>query len=429
MVDVVDSFKVALDRVPPVLLSRDDARVLTDGRTSADVLDSLLSSPTSIVFVGSTGVGKSHLVNRVAGMSVSAVGELRPTTTTVTTAGSSGPATIGCAREYVYVQSMQPGVAVVDTPPWETDRVVVDLVLSHADVGVLVVSPSRYADAASAELWRALASVPGRIVVLNRLRGTGSEMAEVLSSVRNRFSEADVLVFDEMGEREDLLEEILEKALDRRSRESKVAIARAAAAEAGRYLARAVTTASVDLGRVKAVVDAVAAPESTGRNLAVRETWYETERDLVGSVEDSVNELDRSIVELADTVVAERVRTSLKAWESSAVEDALRDWQAEVMARFRSGATIRWRRNSTDQMIDREAWKAAVNPAVQLPKRVRRVMRSNLEPVTMQSHDLLVSILANAMERRIDEWRAPISEISSFKPGELLAASQELEVQ
>jgi hypothetical protein len=429
VVDVVAEFKSALDQVPTVLLANDDARVLTDARTSVDVLDSLLSSPIAIVLVGSTGVGKSHLVNLIAGVDIAPVGVLRPTTTEVVTAGSSGPAVVDRASEYVYVPSMPAGIAVVDTPAWTADRPAVIAALSNADVGVIVVSPSRYADATSAELWVALQAVPSRIVILNRLRGTESEQGEIVASVREQFDEANVLVFNEMGAVGNLVEELLERALDHRSRDAGAAIARAAAAKAGRYLAGVATAGSVDLGILAAAIGRSAPSSTPRRSMTVRETWPETESDLVEAIAASVGELDHAIVDSGGKAVGARVLRAMDAWQSSEVEDALSHWQVEVAARFRSNATIRWRRRSTEQMIDRESWKVGVNPSVQVSNRVRRAMRSNLDPVTVQSHDLLISIFSEAIDQRRAEWQATVADAASFKPGMLFVAAQALEEQ
>jgi hypothetical protein len=429
VVDVLAEFKNALDQVPLVLLAADDARVLTDARTSVDVLDSLLSSPIAIVLVGSTGVGKSHLVNRIAGMDVAPVGVVRPTTTAVITAGSSGPAAIDRASEYVYVSSMPTGVAVVDTPPWGSDSSAVIAALSNADVGVIVVTPSRYADATSAELWAALQIVPSRVVGLNRMRGTESERSEILASVSEQFDDADVLNLDEMGAEGNLVEELLERAPDHRSRDGEVAIARAAAAQAGRYLAGVVTAISVDLGILAGAVEDAAPSLTLDQGLTVRETWSETERDLVEAIAASVSELDQAIADSADSAVGVRVLRTMDTWQSSDVEDALIDWRTDVVSRFRSNATIRWRKRSTEQMIDRESWKIGVNRSVQVSSRVRRAMRSNLEPITIQSHDLLMSVFRDAVDERRDEWRKIVVEAAAFKPGELFTASRTLEEQ
>jgi energy-coupling factor transporter ATP-binding protein EcfA2 len=429
VVNAVDGFKMALDQVPLVLLESEDVRVLTDARTSADVLGSLLSSPVAVVLVGSTGVGKSHLVNGIAGIGVSRVGDLRPTTTTVITAGSSGPAAVDHASEYVYVRGMPTGVAVVDTPAWESGRAVIIAALSNADVGVLIVSPSRYADATTAELWIALKRVPSRVVVLNRLRGTPSERDEILGSVRERFFGAEIVLVDEAADSGGLLDAILSGIPYRQSRESKAAIARAAATQAGRYVAGVVTSGSVELGQLAAAIDEVTSSESVGQNLAVRETWSETKRELVEAIVVSVHEVDSAVVGSADNAVAVRVLEAMGTWQSSQIENALDDWQIDVAAHFRSNATIRWRRRSTEQIIERESWKAAVNPSVRVPKRVRRTMRSNLESSTTRCNDLLISIFDAAIDQRLEQWRGIVTEAASFKPGELLAAAQALEAR
>ena len=163
--------------------------------------------------------------------------------------------------------------------------------------------------------------------------------------------------------------------------------------------------------------------------MTVRETWPETESDLVEAVAASVGELDHAIVDSGGSALGARVLRAMDAWRSSEVEDALSHWQVEVAARFRSNATIRWRRRSTEQMIDRESWKVGVNPSVQVSNRLRRVMRSNLDSVTVQSHDLLISIFSDAIDQRRAEWQATVADAASFKPGVLFVAAQALEEQ
>jgi hypothetical protein len=426
VVDPLTEFKNALDRVPLVLLGTEDERVLNDARTSIAVLEGLGASPVTVVLAGCTGVGKSYLLNDLAGTQVSAVGVIRPTTTSTIIAGRSGPVAVGGASEYVHVPGMPEGLVVVDTPGWGGGNTLVLDVLATADVGVLVVSPTRYADRATQDLWSAVRSLPATIVVLNRQRGTQTERDDVLKSVPEHFDSDHLVVVDESEPSSRLLEIITEMASGSRAPDDGAMIARIAAVQAGRHVAGAVTSSAMVLGRLASVVESVTRPDFSEKSLAVRESWRATQRELVGAIGRTIDEMDATIVGSVDDALAGRMLSAMPDWRSSEVESALVEWRADIAARFRSDARIRWRRTSTEQALEQASWEVGVNPTAQVSRRVRRVMGRNLEKATLHAHERLVSIADDAVESRIDVWRSVIAEAGSFKPGELLAAADAL---
>jgi energy-coupling factor transporter ATP-binding protein EcfA2 len=427
VVDSIADFIKALDRVPSVLLTADVARVITDARTSAGVLEAIEDSPVAVVIVGATGVGKSHLVNDLVGMSASETGVLRPTTNGVVMAGSCGPAKVDHASEYVLAPDAPDGLAIVDTPAPDTDAVAMSAALAVADMGILVVSPSRYSDAGTHELWSSMEVIPLRLVVLNRLPGNQAERAEIVASAMKRFPDATVLEVDEGGGADDVRGFIIERATDRPSTKEKVTIAMTAAAGAARHVAGEITATAISLGALQDVVNEVPAPEISGEGLAVLESWLATERDLVLLVGRSVNDLDRRIVGTANSDLGQRLGASLGRWESEPLETRLSAWREEAAAEFRASATIRWRRSSAEHLLDQASWKVGVNPTVRVVPRVTRITGSNFERVSVTVHDSLVSTLNSAVDGRRSRWRAAVEKAGSFKPGELLAAADALE--
>lgn len=422
--DLVAAFRDALERVPRVLLSSEDMRVLRDAQTSADVLDNLLSSPMSVVLVGCTGVGKSHLVNELVGAEVSKVGVLRPTTRSVVAAGSMGPGVIEHAFEYVVVPAAAEGLVFVDTPGWEVDREAAAAALSSADLAIVVVSPSRYGDAQTRDLWDAAESTPQRTVVLNRLGGPSLERSKVLASVRSHFAGADVVTVDEGGRADQLSSSVL-GAMARRSTDGdKIAITRAAASRAGRYIAGAVTARATDLGRLGDTVDAAPPQRITDRGLAVLESWLATEQELVDHVQRSIHDLDREIIDTSGSEVSQRMLETMGQWSSAAFENSLVQWRSEAADRFRSDAKIRWRRSSAEQLLDQTSWKVGVNPTVQVAGRVKRLMGANLDSAIRDIHGQLVDVANDEALRRRGVWRSAVEAVGTFKPGELLAAAR-----
>lgn len=116
-----------------------------------------------VALVGSSGVGKSSLVNAWAGAPSADVGALRPTTSEPLVVGNPATARLAGFRRARPDGDRSQGVVLVDTPPWEHAPAVVDTVLDVTDVALLILSPSRYADAAT---WAAAEHVESRGIAL-----------------------------------------------------------------------------------------------------------------------------------------------------------------------------------------------------------------------------------------------------------------------
>src|SRR5690606_1021781 len=128
-----------------------------------------LEAPLLVVVGGSTGAGKSTLVNSLVGRRVTATGVLRPTTRTpvlvhhpadtewfasgrvlpdfVRTGSNSRRAN---TIRQVACSTLWPGVAVLDAPDFdsidETNRDMAEQLLGAADLWLFVTSAARYAD-------------------------------------------------------------------------------------------------------------------------------------------------------------------------------------------------------------------------------------------------------------------------------------------
>ncbi len=426
MADPVTEFRDALDRVPRELLDHEAARILADAMTSADVLERLISAPRSVVLTGCTGVGKSHLVNELVGTEVTAVGVLRPTTRSIVMAGSAGPAPIARECEYVVALGAPSGLVAVDTPGWDIDPGAVGAALESADIGILVVSPTRYGDATTSALWDSMATVPARLVVLNRMSGSESERSEMVEFVTERFAVSGISVVDENGEADAFIRTVLADVAEADLLDGKTTIARKSAVSGGRHVAGVVTAAAIDLGHLDQAIDTVTLPTIRNRGMAVRESWLATEQEIMAHIDSSVGTLDKAIVDASGGGIAVRILEDLGAWDRSDTEGDLALWRDTAAARFRHDATIRWRRSFTEQLLDQTSWKVGVNTTVQVPKRVAKVMRPNLDRTVTEIHNQLVALANAAVEERLAAWTLRVAHAGSFKPGELLAVSDAL---
>lgn len=151
-----------------------------------------IEGPLLVVVGGSTGAGKSTLVNSIVGRRVTATGVLRPTTRTPVlvhhpadtgwfTSGKVLPEFIRTGSSsrrantirQVACSTLWPGIAVLDAPDFdsidETNREMAEQLLGAADLWLFVTSASRYADQVPWDYLRRAAERQASVaVVLDR---------------------------------------------------------------------------------------------------------------------------------------------------------------------------------------------------------------------------------------------------------------------
>ena len=153
-----------------------------------------LDAPLLVVIGGSTGAGKSTIVNSLVGSDVSASGVVRPTTRApvlvcnpsdlswfeddrilpglvrVTGTPSSGPGVLNVVRD----SDVPPGMALLDAPDIDSvvssNRELAAKLLAAGDLWLFVTTAARYADAVPWEFLRAAATRSTAIaILLNRV--------------------------------------------------------------------------------------------------------------------------------------------------------------------------------------------------------------------------------------------------------------------
>ncbi|HUP31906.1 MAG TPA: hypothetical protein VM184_02650 [Gaiellaceae bacterium] len=191
-----------------------------------------MDSPALIVVGGSTGAGKSTLVNSLVGAVVSPAGVLRPTTRAPVlacnsedvrwfegdrilpslprvTGGPGGPGTL----ELVTTDALPQGLALLDSPDIDSvlaeNRVLANQLLAAADGWLFVTTAARYADAVP---WEFLRSARERgtalSIVLNRVpadadREVPAHLKQMLAG--EQLGDCDVLVVPEVPLENELL--------------------------------------------------------------------------------------------------------------------------------------------------------------------------------------------------------------------------------
>src|SRR6266545_4773661 len=177
-----------------------------------------LEAPLVAVLLGSTGTGKSSLLNGLARRRVSPSGVIRPTTVRPLAllapgqvdAFMGGRVLAALAEEdrveLAVDEQAVPEIVLVDAPDLDSvetaNQLAADELLQAADLCLFVTTAQRYADAVPWEfLRRARERGIPLMVLVNRLPRDEADRDAVLADCRRRFSEAG---FDDAGPRGEL---------------------------------------------------------------------------------------------------------------------------------------------------------------------------------------------------------------------------------
>lgn len=292
---------VAVVRLPLDLPSATSGRVV-QRRLADQFADHLLprlvdrGAPLLVVVGGSTGAGKSTLVNTLVGDAVSRTGVLRPTTRSpvlvhhptdaeafrsdrvlpslrraVGTEATADPDVL----TLVASDQVPPGVALLDTPDIDsvaaTNRALSRQLLGAADLWLFVTTPARYADAVPWDLLRTAADHGTAVaVVLDRIES--GQRREVTAHLRQMLDKGDLaraalLVVEDVEVRADerLPQDAVREVIDYLDEVAGDDAARRAIADA--TLAGALGSVA---GRVEVVVEAFDAQQAAVVDLGER---------------------------------------------------------------------------------------------------------------------------------------------------------------
>jgi energy-coupling factor transporter ATP-binding protein EcfA2 len=232
---VLDALGVLRDRVGAVRLPLDLPDAPNGRRTRREIATQLddyvlprlreIDAPLLVVVGGSTGAGKSTLVNAIVGRPVSETGVLRPTTRApvlahhpedavwftgdrilpglarVTDAELAAPGTLHLVAD----ESVPQGLALLDAPDIDSvvtqNRQLAGQLLAAADLWLFVTTAARYADAVPWDLLRAAAERSAAVaVVLDRVPpGAADEVRRHFASMlaEQGLGSAPLFVIDE----------------------------------------------------------------------------------------------------------------------------------------------------------------------------------------------------------------------------------------
>ena len=353
--DMLDAMRRVRDAVAGTRIdgaAGDDARAIVN-QLDDYVLPRLanLDAPLLAVIGGSTGSGKSTLVNAVLRERVSNPGVIRPTTRQPVLVANpadadwfNSPQVLpGLARSHgagdeqsttlrlVPTGSIPEGLALLDAPDFDSiddrNRALASQLLAAADLWVFVTTPARYADQL---VWNFLHDAAGRgievVVVLNRLdEASAATVPDDLRRMMNEAGLGNATVFtvpfvpDLGGENG---EEFLQDTLVAELRSYLTGLAEDSAARravAGKTVAGA---ASGALGRVDKLIEARSRQEAFAAQLdsAISEQYSAAHSHVIDATSDGKMLRTEVMDRWQDIVGTSDVTRSFERWFSQAVD-------------------------------------------------------------------------------------------------------------
>jgi hypothetical protein len=373
--------------------------------------------------VGASGVGKSEIINALAGARVVTAGPLRPTTTEIAVWGDLDTAYLPGAR----ISDPDPiqGVILIDTPAAEHYPETVANVLDVVDAVMFVTSHERYADAITATLMDAIRErgIPMFVVLSVGLRDP-SNVDELVEDAESKLG-APVVVTGDAGPLKLLLEEMVRDRgdlIDRRGRAAAALTAKRTGEVAGvleeRVIAsrivvekadRAFARARVDRRQLAATADEewdVAAPamaslaaDAIGR--AIRELAADVGTNDVFSI--AISDLARSLPSVDQGPIDE--------WHRTTTDIALASIKRRRLHPLRSRA------------VREEFWRLSVDFDRRPSKRVRKALRDRLPDTRFNQGVALTIALGDAGSARIGAFRTGLDPSSRVSPEDLRTAA------
>ncbi len=424
MTSAVSDLKSALADVPMVLLDDDMLNVLDDARSGTNALEIFALQPSIVVVVGAGGSGKSSVVNAIVGSDVMAVSPIRPTTTAVTAVASPGSSPVEEATGYVVVESLPPGLVVVDTPPWDADDETVRRIMERAARAIVVVTPSRYGDEATREVLAAAQGSDSYCVVANRMPPDRALRDQIEDAIWERIGVQPAVVIAE-GDPVVVTDLISDVPLDG-SAEARRSVLSRAVAGASRRIATSLTEAAREVGSLEHAIDAVKVPVLDLPTVGASSQWTEIRAALGTAAMSVVSSFDDAVESFHGGDLAERVRSRLSQPNVEATIESLEAWKDDACREFGSSARFRFRKKSARALLERWSWIVSIGPTVHTPGRFNRLMKHAMEATISASHQELADILQRPVEARRAEWRTVVESAGEYRPGVLFAAATAL---
>jgi energy-coupling factor transporter ATP-binding protein EcfA2 len=396
-------------------------------------LERLLARPEAgdaliVAVVGASGVGKSEMVNVLAGARVVTAGPLRPTTTEIAIWGDIAESYIPGRR--VPGPNRPDRVVLIDTPPTEHYPDTVAELLHRVDAVLFVISPERYADAITATLLETVRErgIPTRIVLSTADAGA-DELDALVRDAEIKYSMViEAIVTDDAGPLRTVLTEMVhekDSIIQRRDRAA-AAFAAFRASEVADVLGVEAGAAQILIDRADAAFGRVGIDEAELAEAADLE-WDDAVVAIAGSARAATN---RAIA--AWTSEIENDDIEVPAEPISAVRlpeidtHPINEWYQTIGDAGTRAVRRRWLHPRRSRAVRDQLWRLAIDFARRPTNRVRKAVKGQLPDLRIEGRSAFVGAIRDAGTARIDGFKARLDPLGGVSPEEIRAAAEAL---
>lgn len=381
-----------------------------------------------VAVVGTSGVGKSELINLLAGTRVVTAGPLRPTTTEIAVWGDINAAYLSGRR--VPGPNRPDRLVLVDTPPVEHYPGAVASLLYLVDAVVFVTSPDRYADAVTATLLDTIREigVPTR-AVFSAPAPLRSDLEQIVRDAELKLRiPVEAVVADDIEPLRTLLTEMV-------NAKSQIAVQRdqAAATMSSRrardvagVLYERVAAAQVEIDRADAAF-AAASIDHAGLAAATDLEWDQAATSIEVLVREAT---DGAVAAWRASADLDRLLVPIESDPTLALPDIdpepIAVWHRSTVEIGREAVKRRWLHPRRTRAVRDQLWRLSIDFSRRPSQPVRSALRDQLPDLRIDRNDAFAEAVRLAGAARAEVLKSRLDPLDGVTPEEIINAADAL---
>lgn len=383
-----------------------------------------------VAVVGTSGVGKSELINLLAGARVVTAGPLRPTTTEIAVWGDIADTYLPGRR--VPGPNRPDRVVLVDTPPAEHYPDTIAGLLHLVDAVLFVISPDRYADAITATLLDTIRErgIPVR-VVLSMVGPPPPDVNRVIRDAKHKLGiQIDAVVEQDVVPLRAVLSEMVDvrDAIVARRDQAAAAFVAARAEEVVAALEIRTEEARVlvdraDVAFSRAGIDRVELASAANLD------WDDAALEVTRLARDAT---DRAIAAWTAGVVrdgiAPRNEIDPGRWLPEIDSHPIDEWYQATIDVGRRAVKRRRLHPRRSRTVRDQLWRLSIDFGRRPTKKVRKALGSRIPDLRIERNTAFVASIRLAGSARIDAFRARLDPLGGVSPESIRDAAAALAV-
>lgn len=381
-----------------------------------------------VAVVGTSGVGKSELINLLAGTRVVTAGPLRPTTTEIAVWGDIAETYLSGRR--VPGPNRPDRVVLIDTPPAEHYPDTIAGLLHLVDVVLFVISPDRYADAITATLLETVRErgVPIRAV----LSMAGPPLSDtdrlVLDAEHKLGVEIDAVVAQDVGPLREVLTEMVavrDAIVARRDRAAAAFTAERANEVVAELEIRA-KEAQVLLDRAHVAFSRAGINRRELASAADLE-WDDASLEITRLASEAT---DRAIVMWSDGVdrdgIAPGGEIDPGQWLPEIDPHPINEWHQITVDVGRRAVKRRWLHPHRSRAVRDQLWRLSIDFGRRPTRKVRKALRDRIPDLRIERNEAFVEAIRLAGSAKISAFEARLDPLGGVAPESIRHAAMAL---